>query len=117
MTSFRVISPRRRSRRRRTASAPRRRRRNSHNNAGAALSAPAPPPQNIGADVPVLHRDFETRSTLDLSETGAWRYAAEPNTGVWCVAYAVDDGPVQLWIPGQPIPEEFHIAANDPTWL
>jgi DNA polymerase len=54
---------------------------------------------------------------LDLSETGAWRYAAEPNTGVWCVAYAVDDGPVQLWIPGQPIPEEFHIAANDPTWL
>jgi DNA polymerase bacteriophage-type len=65
----------------------------------------------------ILHRDFETRSTVDLTEVGAWRYAGDPNTGVWCVAYAVDDAPVQIWIPGQPIPEEFHIAARDTDWI
>jgi DNA polymerase bacteriophage-type len=65
----------------------------------------------------ILHRDFETRSTIDLTEVGAWRYAAEPTTGVWCVAYAVDGGPTSLWIPGHPIPEEFHIAARDPDWI
>jgi DNA polymerase len=67
--------------------------------------------------VPVLHRDFETRSTIDLPDVGAWRYAADPTTDVWCVAYAVDDGPVKLWLPGQPIPDEFHIAARDPDWI
>src|SRR5215467_10347263 len=65
----------------------------------------------------ILHRDIETRSTLDLPDCGAMRYAGDPNTGVWCVAYAVDDAPVKIWIPGQPIPEEFHIAARDPDWI
>ena len=32
----------------------------------------------------VLFRDFETRSTLDLSEVGAWKYANHPTTDVWC---------------------------------
>src|SRR5262249_36716804 len=87
---------------------------------GAAVSllAPSPSsPQNIGTDVHVLHRDFETRSTLDLTEVGAWRYAAEPTTDVWCCAYAVDDGPVKLWLPGQPIPDEFHVSARDSDWI
>jgi DNA polymerase len=65
----------------------------------------------------VLHRDIESRSTVDLTEVGAWRYASEPNTGVWCVAYAVNNAPAQIWIPGQPVPEEFQIAARDPSWL
>jgi DNA polymerase bacteriophage-type len=67
--------------------------------------------------MPILHRDIETRSTIDLTEVGGWRYAAEPNTGVWCVAYAVDDAPVQTWIPGQPVPEEFFEAARNPDWI
>jgi DNA polymerase len=46
--------------------------------------------------MPVLFRDIETRSTLDLKVVGAWRYAAEPTTGVWCMAYAIDDGPVEF---------------------
>ena len=37
-----------------------------------------------------LFRDIETRSTLDLTEVGVWRYAAESTTGVWCVGYAID---------------------------
>jgi DNA polymerase len=65
----------------------------------------------------ILHRDIETRSTLDLTDVGAWRYAAEPTTGVWCVGYAIDDGPAQIWISDQPIPEVFFIAARDPDWL
>src|SRR6516164_343432 len=65
----------------------------------------------------ILHRDIETRSTIDLTDVGTWRYAGDPNTGVWVVAYAVNDAPAQIWIPGQPVPEEFHIAARDPDWL
>jgi hypothetical protein len=67
--------------------------------------------------MPILFRDIETRSTLNLKEVGAWRYAADPTTEVLCVAYAVDDGAVQIWTPGQPIPEEFTTAARDPDWL
>jgi len=65
----------------------------------------------------VLHRDVETRSTVDLTEVGAWRYASDASTSVWCVSFAIDDAPAQIWIPGQPIPEVFHDAARDPDWL
>jgi DNA polymerase len=64
----------------------------------------------------ILHRDIETRSTFELTEVGAWRYAAEPTTGVWSIGYAVDNPP-QIWTPDQPIPEVFFIAARDPDWL
>ena len=30
---------------------------------------------------------------------------------------AVDDEPVQIWLPGQPVPPEFVTAANEPDWL
>src|SRR5215831_5346305 len=65
----------------------------------------------------VLFRDFETRSTLDLKRVGAHVYAAHGSTAVWCYAYAVDAGDVQLWTPGSPVPEEFVEAARNPDWL
>jgi DNA polymerase bacteriophage-type len=65
----------------------------------------------------ILHRDIETRSTIDLTDVGAWRYASDPSTDVWCVAYAVDDGPVQIWLPSQAIPNAFHTAARNSDWL
>jgi DNA polymerase len=65
----------------------------------------------------VLFRDYETRSNLDLGDVGAWKYAGDAATEVWCAGYAVDDGPVQTWEPGQPIPDEFRIAATDPSSL
>jgi DNA polymerase bacteriophage-type len=65
----------------------------------------------------VLHRDIETRSRGILRKVGAHRYAADPSTEVLCVAYAVDDGPVQLWIPGDPVPPEFIEAARNPSWI
>jgi DNA polymerase bacteriophage-type len=67
--------------------------------------------------MPILFRDYETYSTLHLPDVGAWRYAGDASTGVWCVSFAVDDDPVQTWLPGQSIPKEFQIAATDPTWL
>ena len=65
----------------------------------------------------VLHRDYETRGQLLLKRVGTHRYAADPGTEVLCCAFAVDDEPVQLWIPGDPVPPEFIEAAADPSWI
>lgn len=67
--------------------------------------------------MPILFRDYETRSTLDLRDVGAWRYATHSETAIWCCAYAVDDGPIGLWTPGDPVPSEFITAAENPDWL
>lgn len=50
------------------------------------------------------HVDFETRSTIDLKKTGVHAYAEDASTDIWCMAYALGDGPVDLWTPGEPIP-------------
>ena len=65
----------------------------------------------------VLHRDYETRGVLALNKVGVHRYTIDPSTSVICGAYAVDDGPVKLWTPGDAIPPEFVEAANDPNWI
>ena len=73
----------------------------------------------IQEDVAVEHtlfRDIETRSTVSLKTAGAHRYATDPTTDAWLVAYAVDNGPVQLWLPGQPVPPEYFEAAANPAW-
>jgi DNA polymerase bacteriophage-type len=67
--------------------------------------------------VHVLHRDFESRGTLDLRRVGVYKYGAHSDTEVICCAYAVDDDPVQLWIPGNPVPPEFIEAARNPEWI
>ena len=59
----------------------------------------------------VLHRDYESRGVLELESVGAWRYAADSRTEILCCAYAVDDEPVKLWLPGNPPPPEFFEAA------
>lgn len=65
----------------------------------------------------VLHRDYETRSPVDLKKAGAYVYFEHPDTDVWCLSYAVDDGEIKLWLPGDPVPPEFvECAAND-DWL
>ena len=70
-----------------------------------------------GEAQPALFRDYETRSRLILKSVGTHCYAADPFTEVLCCAYAVDDQPVQLWIPGDPVPAEFIEAANNPNWI
>jgi DNA polymerase bacteriophage-type len=86
----------------------------------ARPSPPCVPTTAVQASVTlthVLHRDFETRSRVDLKKVGAHRYAADPSTEILCVAFAVGDGPVQLWHPGgEPFPAEFIEAAANPSW-
>ena len=62
-----------------------------------------------------LHLDFESRSTVDLRVTGAYRYAEDPETEVILACYAVDDGPVQTWFHTDAValPEDLRAALED----
>jgi DNA polymerase len=57
-----------------------------------------------------VHIDFETRSTVDLPETGVYVYAQHPTTDAWCLAYALDDDHPKVWTPGQPFPDDLRAA-------
>ena len=49
----------------------------------------------------VVSIDFETKSAVDLRKTGVYKYAADPSTDIWCMAYKApwsDD--VLVWQPG-----------------
>ena len=48
--------------------------------------------------------DFETRSACDLKSAGVYTYAQSLSTEVLCMAYAYDDGEVQMWT-GGPLPD------------
>jgi DNA polymerase len=50
--------------------------------------------------------DIESRSAVSLEIAGPWRYAADPSTEILCVGWCVDDGEPQIWVPGDPLPEE-----------
>jgi DNA polymerase len=63
--------------------------------------------KNLAAAQHILLRDYESRGTLNFKDVGAWRYATHPETDVWCCAYCVDDSPIKLWVPGDPIPPEW----------
>jgi DNA polymerase bacteriophage-type len=65
----------------------------------------------------VLHRDYETRSLVSLKIVGAHRYASDPRTEIYCAAFALDDQPPKLWLPGDPAPVEFIEAARNPSWI
>lgn len=43
-----------------------------------------------------VHLDFESRSKADIWSCGAYKYSQDPSTEVLCIAYCVDDGPVQI---------------------
>lgn len=67
------------------------------------------------------HIDFETRSTVDLPKTGVHVYASHPDTNVWCMAYAIDDGPIELWTPGGDDMVDLHVHSlaqrDDVVWM
>ncbi len=63
-----------------------------------------------------IHTDFETRSTCDLLKEGAYRYATDPTTEIMLASFAIDDGPIIRWRPGDDYPfhniqEPFQIVA------
>lgn len=53
-----------------------------------------------------VYLDFETNSPLDLELVGARTYAEHKATRVTCLAYAIGDGPVQVWWPGDGLPAD-----------
>jgi DNA polymerase len=53
----------------------------------------------------ILWCDFETRSECDLKARGVYNYARDASTQVLCMAWALDDGDVTVWTPGQPLPD------------
>ena len=58
----------------------------------------------------VVHVDFETRSTVDLRLTGSWKYAGHFTTSVNCMAWCIDDGPINMWSRGNDFPKELERA-------
>jgi DNA polymerase len=61
--------------------------------------------------------DFETRSRLDLPKVGAWRYSVDPSTEPLCFHYALDDGRVRRWRPGDSKPERLLSALREGAFL
>src|SRR5262245_25625857 len=71
----------------------------------------------LGSTTHVLFRDYESRSEAVLKTVGTYKYATNSPTTVLCCAFAVDDEPVQLWTPGNPVPAEFVEAATNSAWV
>jgi DNA polymerase len=59
--------------------------------------------------------DVETGSVPNLKAAGHHRYATDPSTRVWLMAYRINDGAVKLWRCGDPVPGELIEAAADPA--
>lgn len=53
----------------------------------------------------ILSIDLETRSPVDLKKSGAYTYFESLSTSILCAAWAIDDGPVSVWLPGGPCPQ------------
>jgi DNA polymerase len=51
----------------------------------------------------MLFIDLETYSDMDIKKVSLDRYAGHPSTRILMAAYAVDDGPVLLWVEGEPM--------------
>jgi DNA polymerase bacteriophage-type len=60
--------------------------------------------------------DFETKSCTDIKICGLDRYVKDPSTKALLLAYAFDDGEVELWEParGTPIPKKLCDALQNP---
>lgn len=59
--------------------------------------------------VDVVNLDLESRSAEDIKTAGAHRYSHHPSTEILSLAWSVNHQPgdtPQLWIPGDPVPEE-----------
>ena len=45
-----------------------------------------------------LYIDFETYCDLDIKKVGAYKYINHPSFHPWCMVYAFNNEPVQLWV-------------------
>lgn len=63
-----------------------------------------------------LFIDVETYSSVDIKESGAYKYIESPDFEIFIIGYALDDGPVKIvdLAQGEEMPEEFEEALLDP---
>jgi DNA polymerase len=54
-----------------------------------------------------IYWDLETFSQCNLKDYGAHRYATDSSTDVFFMCYACDEGEIQVWKPGNPVPAIF----------
>lgn len=64
-----------------------------------------------------LFIDVETYSSVDIKESGAYKYIESPDFEILIIGYALDDGPVKIvdLAQGEEMPEEFEEALLDPN--
>ena len=65
--------------------------------------------------MPTVYWDLETKSAVSIRDAGAHVYAINPTTQPLCLAFAVDGGEPQLWLPTDPTPQVFLDIAADPS--
>lgn len=63
-----------------------------------------------------LFIDVETYSSVDIKESGAYKYIESPDFEILIIGYALDDGPVKIvdLAQDEEMPEEFEEALLDP---
>lgn len=63
-----------------------------------------------------LFIDVETYSSVDIKESGAYKYIESPDFEILIIGYALDNGPVKIvdLAQGEEMPEEFEEALLDP---
>ena len=60
--------------------------------------------------------DFETCSSCDLKQAGAWRYAEDISTEILCLAWSVMGEEAKVWRPGENF-DELLTLAKDPDMV
>lgn len=66
-----------------------------------------------------LFIDVETYSSIDIKESGAYKYIESPDFEILIIGYALDDNPVNIidLAQGEEMPEEFEEALLDPDCM
>ena len=66
-----------------------------------------------------LFIDIETYSSIDIKESGAYKYIESPDFEILIIGYALDNGPVNIidLVQGEEMPEEFEEALLDPECI
>jgi DNA polymerase len=66
-----------------------------------------------------LSIDIETHCELDLKDVGVYKYAEHPSFEVLMIAYAYDDGPVQIWdaYSKEPEPRDLYYGLMEDTMI
>lgn len=57
--------------------------------------------------------DFETYCDIDISLAGTHKYASHKSCRILCMAYQINSGPVQLWLPSMPVPRDWQIEMEN----